>query len=1344
MLPTENKTAITKKKKKRKLLLISYILITLCFLGSVGLYWFHYHFTPYLHSVIENKISQATDNFFVCKIEKFDSKFIQTSFYIYNLTLKKNEEKWKNLTSIQKASINQIAVNIPKLSIIRWYWWEYFFQNKIRLDDIIIEHANVEIQQAWENKKQNFSFKNLFKKAFSIRKIDIKHSNITLNMLNNQKYYLTQKLQKIDANLKNIDFNPDKKEMEMCLFSVNIHEIDLKTLDNKNQILGENITLDNKNLHFERLLFQPTQKNNKDTLAVICKAEEGKINNYNLKKLLKNQILEAESIILPTIFLKIKGKSSYFALNDKESGNHIFDNVALKIKKPIIKSIKNINFEDIEIDWKNYHHLTNDNQYQIYSKKGNIIWKNKTIELENTTIFSKNTTERKNRYLRFFSENININGIDWERLWTKKELFTQNIILQKPIIEAKINENISFNALKNDNNFYFSTNNIIVENGKIHYSQRNNVQKKEEHSIEKINLHFKNIEVKKNKNQNIVLNLNENDFLVECQNYRYDSEQNKIKIDIENGKINAQQKKLNLENIQIIPYQNNELIKQNAQIKKATFEALDVIRLWKKKELYIKNIIIDNPNFDLATLNIGEEKNFNLYETLKSFPFFIQFDNFVLQNGNFTIAQNRGKHILKNMNFTIPSIHIGKATKYNQDSTKAFFYNTNTPLIASLQQYQFREKNEIYELIINNLSTNLYDSTLRTGTILIQPKLSQKDFFKAKYNQKLYAKIIIPEFITNTLNTEKWIFEQTLSLKKLFFLKPSFYFFFDNSKITSTEKVNQNLTEILQTLPVKVDVKDFEIVDGVLKYEEQKNEGKIAKHSIEPFQIVGKDLKITKERNSIDAKKIILKLENYNFYLPDSSYQVGFKYLETQLTDSILSIQKLFIRPLKEKTYTTTWNGNIEKVEILSNDFRKWIFGKEYLIYDLKIEKPDFNGYSTIKDEYNSIRLPNLAKPLTIQNLNCKEGKIKFLQAKKTNYEPLEIPYQIENIEGNIEKIVWINQTNINTCWQNMSVTANNYRSYLDENLLQIDIRKIGFNTKNSTLDLDSVHLKPRFDDHFYTWVKKGRSTSANLKIEKVNLKNIDYSLLKKENTFSASFIRLEKVNTDLFKDKRWGKPTYNRLMLNDLFQLIKTPLKVDSLEITEGYLKYSEQVTKGLEDAGEIFLSNFAVKMKNISNLDTITKTKINAEALVMGEGKLMMEMDIFLNQKILKCEAFGDLSSMSVVHFNQLLEPNYHIRLKKGIIQGAVYQVEMADREAKGVLLAGYKRLRIQFLKPQNHKRKQGIKNFLTNLIIKNRNNMYKKHPKYGEINFKRKHESFWSFLFMSLGSGLIDTIL
>ncbi len=1346
MLPDIKNNAEIKlpKSKKRKYFWILIVLFCIFLLGSIGLYWFHYHFTPYLHANIESRISKATDNYFICKIEKFESKFIETSFYMYNLTLEKNDKKWKKLTPIQKANVNQISLKISKLSIIRWYWWEYIFENKIRLDDIIIEDIESNIQQAFESQKQKLNLKNIFKIAFSVKKIEIINSNITLNMINAKQNYLKQKLQKINATLKNIHFSPHQKEFEMFTFLINIHEIDGYSLDYQNKINVQNITFDNQNLHFERLFFQPTQKNKKQDLQIICKAEGGKIHQYQLKKLLEKQVFEAENIDIPTIFLQIK--PNFSIQNKKESGIHTFNNISLKIQNPSIDSLKKTDFKDIEIDFRDYYHFTNNNQYKIYTKSGKINWKNKNIELKNCRIFSANETQKQYFQTNTNIKNIQIEGIDWEKLKEKKAIHIKNITLQQPNFNVELDKNIAqniSNQLQNNAKIDFFVQNINIQNGQFNYTENTNEQKKEHHFIEKFEANLSQFTIKKEENQAILFNFNENNTSVFFKKYSFNSEQNKLNIEIEKGKIESINKLIHLEKIQIIPKQNNELFNQNTQIKDIIIQELDIQRLWRKKELYVKNITIDNPIFDLETIHMGEKKRFDVYETLKNIPYFVAIDKFTFINGNFNIIQKKGTHILKNMNFIIPFIHLGKATKYNEDSTKAFFYDTKSPLIASLQQYKFTEKNQVYELTINDLYTNLYDSTLRTGKILIQPKLSKKLFLESQNTQKLYAEIVVPTFITNTLDAEKWIFEQTLFLKKIQILKPSFYFFFDNTKVISSQEVNKDLSQILQTLPIKIDVTNFEIVDGILEYEEQKEKGKVAKHTIKPFQILAEGLKISKENNLVEAKKLQLKLENYNFYLPDSSYQVGFKSLETQLTDSILVVKNVFIRPLKEKIYNITWNGDIEKVQILSNDFRKWIFGKEYLIYDLNIEKPSFSGYSTIKNENSIVKLPKLSKPLMISRINCKQGKIHFLQLKKTKYEPLEVPFELENIEGNIENIVWLPQADIRTCWENMDIKANNYKSYLDENLAKIEIKKVELNTKNKNLVLDSLHLQPRFDEHFYTWVKKGKNTSSNLKIGKIDIQNIDYQLFKKENIFSAAYIKLLNLHVDLYKDKRWGKPTYKRLMLNDLFQLIKNPLKIDSVEMQNGYLKYSEQVAKGMEEAGEIFLSNFSAKMKNVTNLDTITKTNISAEALVMGEGKMTMEMNIFLNKKVLECEAGGDLGSMSVVHFNQLLEPNYHIRLKKGIIQGANYYLEMKDRQAKGALLAGYKKLRIQFLKPQNHKRKQRIKNFFANLIIKNRNNMYKKHPKYGEIDFKRKHESFWTFIFMSLGSGLIDTL-
>ncbi|TAE72997.1 MAG: hypothetical protein EAZ85_08415 [Bacteroidetes bacterium] len=1335
---------LPKKSKKQKKNWILVVFLCLFLLIFVSLYWFHYYFTPYLHKTIENRISAATNHIFICKIEKFESKLVETSFYMYNLSIEKNDKKWKNLTNEQRLKINQISIKIPKLSIIRWYWWEYIFQNKISLDDIIIEEAENNIQQAYHHENPNFNIKKILKTEFYIKNIQIKNSNLTLNMVNLRKNYLKQKLQKINLSIKNIHFVPEKK-IKIPDFLANIHIIDGISLDNQNKIKLQNITFDNKNLHFERLIFQPLQKNIQQNLQIICEAKSGKIYHYHLEKMIEKQVFEADSIFFPTIFLKINPNFSVFS-SEKNAGSHSFENMSLKVKKPLFDSSKKFSCNDFDINFKSYQHFTYDSQYRIFTAFGKINSKDKNIFLTDCSIFSVNNLQKKYFQTNTNIKNIAIEGVDWETLIKKKSIYVENIVVQKPNFNFKIDKNIIENIWKsaeNQSKIDVFVKNITIQNGSLQYIENTKEQKKEQHFIKKFDTNIAQLTIKKEKNESFFVNFDANNTSIYFKEYMFDSQQSKLEIAIENGKIEQKNKWINLEKIQIIPKENNELFKKITPIKNIKIDGLDLIRLWKKKELYAQHIEVDNPVFDLETIHVGKEKPFDIYELLKNIPFFIKIDKFTLTNGNFNIAQKKGIHTLKNMNFVIPQIHIGKATKYNKDSTKAFFYDTKTSLIASLQNYKFIEKNQIYELNINDLYTNLYDSTLRTGKILIRPKLNKKSFFELENQPKLYAEISVTSFITNTLDAEKWIFEQTLFLKKVQILKPSFYFFFDDSKTISSKEINKDLTQVLQTLPIKIDVSAFEIKDGILKYEQQKIQGKISKHTIEPFQILAEGLKISKERNLIEAKKLQLKLENYNFYLPDSSYQVGFKQLETQLTDSILVIKNVFIRPLKEKTYTTTWNGNIEKVQILSNDFRKWIFGKEYLIYDLIIEKPVFKGYSTIKDENSAVKLPKLSKLLTINRLYCKQGKIQFLQEKKTDYEPLKVPYQLENIEGEIEKIVWESNANLRHCWKNMNIKAENYLSFLDENLLKIQIKKIELDTKKKNLMLDSVDLQTRFDEHFYTWVKKGKNTSPNLTIHHIKTENIDYELFKKENIFKASFIQFSTINALLFKDKRWGKPTYKRLMLNDLFQLIKTPLTIDSLEMKNSYLKYSEQVTKGLEEAGEIFLSDFNGKIKKLSNLDTTTKTKIVAEARVMGEGKMTMEMDIFLNQKVLECEASGELGSMSAVHFNQLLEPNYHIRLKKGIIQGANYHLEMKDRQAKGILLAGYKQLRIQFLKPQNHKKKQGLKNLLANLIIKNRNNMYKKHPKYGEIDFKRKQESFWTFIFMSLGSGLIDTL-
>ncbi|MEO1652950.1 MAG: hypothetical protein AAFU64_05360, partial [Bacteroidota bacterium] len=88
--------------------------------------------------------------------------------------------------------------------------------------------------------------------------------------------------------------------------------------------------------------------------------------------------------------------------------------------------------------------------------------------------------------------------------------------------------------------------------------------------------------------------------------------------------------------------------------------------------------------------------------------------------------------------------------------------------------------------------------------------------------------------------------------------------------------------------------------------------------------------------------------------------------------------------------------------------------------------------------------------------------------------------------------------------------------------------------------------------------------------------------------------------------------------------------------------------------------------------------------------------------------------------------------------------YNVVLNDSLATGSLGAGYRRLKIQVLKEEDHNRKKSFITFLANLIINNRNNLERRRSKTGEVDYTRQVEDgFLKVLWKSLSTGLVDTL-
>lgn len=1336
--------------------------ILIIFLGA--LYWFYYHFTPYLHYQIEQQITQATDSILICKIDKLESKLIETSFTIHDFSLKKNEQKWKKLTPSKKASIHQINIQIPKLQITRWYWWQYFLNNTISLDDIIIRSPTLELTESLYAKKQNFEWQKRLQKNIKIKKINILNCNFTRIFPNEQQYFITQKINNAHLDFKNISYQSIEKKLNIQSYKGKIEVVNFPTNDLKNNILVRNITFNNQNIEWQKLVFQPFKKIQNNTtkepaFQFFIHAYQGKIENINWNVLFEKQTLTADKIICPRMSLMAQ-KPSILSNN---LGKHEIENITLTIIKPFLKPQKIPQFENFVLECKNYQHKTPDGLFVVQAKKGLIDWKAQKISLEETSIlpvleadiFAKNKPFQS-LWVKSNWQILEAEGIDWQKIIQKQEIEIEKVICKKPNFIVELDKTKPKNPYKNIQNFestlqslpiFLRTKLLKIEEGNIKYTEKMPQEKGiQTHKIENLNVHLQNFYIGKAFSGNFLTDLDEKKLLANAKNYTFELPQQNIKILAKKLNLNATQQNISLENCTL---QQGEQLEKSNFVEKINIEKLDFQRLWRKNELYAHKLTIYEPKIKIHLKNLSPaDNNRQFYEILSNLPFYAAIQNLEVQKGFFEIENANAQHIIQNANINIPQVTLGKAAKWNQDSTHKYLYDLKGDVKLWVQQYELKPKTSFYSLIINDLRTEYQNNLFQTSQIILNPIFDKNTFFKQKNAPKIYSKLSIPSVKTYNFDVEK-IFKQELFFDSLSIEKPNLYFFFDKTQTIEKQAINQNFSEIIANLPFKVHVQNFKVQEGNLTYEEQKNIENIGKHSISPFQITSKDLRIGQYADKKDTLSLIrtenlnLTLENYQFILPDSSYQVGFKRLQSHLTDSIIKVEKLFIEPLKENIYKTTWKGNIENVQIFMNDFRKWLFEKEYIIYHIHIQKPQFEGTQNDKNEEENLKLPLLSRPLHIDTLSCEQGKIQFLSYKKSKYEPLIVPTQLENINAKILKIDWKKDSKIINAWQNIELEAHNYKTFLDNNLLESSIEKIHIDSKNKNIELTNTYIKPRFDEHFYSWATEGRRVSPDIKVEKVKIQNFNFEKMKNEQAFEANFIHITQPTFDLFKDKRWGKPTYKRLMLNDLFQLITSPFQVDSILIQKGHLKYSEQVVKGKEEPGEIFVSDIYTKIKNLNNLDTNQRVCIEAEGLVMGEGHLTMFLEIFINRKILDCKIYGELNSMSVIHFNPLLEPNYHVRLRKGIIQGGYYQVEMKDKHATGILLAGYKRLRIQFLKPQNHKRKQSIKNFFANLIIKKRNNMYRKHPRKGEIDFKRTHQSFWAFFFQAVGTGLIDTL-
>jgi hypothetical protein len=232
-------------------------------------------------------------------------------------------------------------------------------------------------------------------------------------------------------------------------------------------------------------------------------------------------------------------------------------------------------------------------------------------------------------------------------------------------------------------------------------------------------------------------------------------------------------------------------------------------------------------------------------------------------------------------------------------------------------------------------------------------------------------------------------------------------------------------------------------------------------------------------------------------------------------------------------------------------------------------------------------------------------------------------------------------------------------------------------------------------------------------------------------------------------KDKPPSIDSLPPLKAIKLLSSIVNAVQLDSLNIKNGRLKYSERFSVGSKpavltcDSMQILTE---VSSGRMSLGDTVV---IRAQGKCMQAGTMSVFMMIPVASPELSFRYGGFLSEMNLSRFNPFVEISEHKRIKTGILHRAEFDITVTAGTATGTARVEYKDLSIAAFDDRTGS-ENGIGNtvisFLSNNVKLRTTNMPDKSGsmKIGEVKYKRKgDEAFLKFAWFALRSGISDIV-
>ena len=426
----------------------------------------------------------------------------------------------------------------------------------------------------------------------------------------------------------------------------------------------------------------------------------------------------------------------------------------------------------------------------------------------------------------------------------------------------------------------------------------------------------------------------------------------------------------------------------------------------------------------------------------------------------------------------------------------------------------------------------------------------------------------------------------------------------------------------------------------------------------------------------------------------------------------------------------------IGSLEVIGLGYWQFLFNKKIALKSLNIEKPILKSY--VKEKQIDTNRILLSKQIHIDKIHVVNGDMVLL---KEENDSLAMKLDSVNIE--------LDDFTTNDSLINSKLPIAYGSLKFDGTSLYADLGpyeslKVGkVHVGDGNITISDLKLKSKYSKTKLSWHLYKERDYIDLKIPEVSFEHIDFGYIKNRLWVSTGIGKLKGAVLEVYRDKLLPDDTERKKLYSEALRKLPIQLDIPKVEISNGYIAYSERVNRETPP-GKIVFDDVHAEIIEVQNVPQKNeKTSVTAKALLMGEAPITLNWSFDAKKKSDAFIASGTVKNFHSKNINSFLESNLRVRAK-GEIQELYFTISGNSISSSGDMKMKYEDFKFSVLK-KDRLRINKLLTAIGSLFVNDGSKTDENGYRYGSIKVERDPtKSFFNYLWLNVGDGLTSTII